>query len=44
MELTVENLERKLDEVVRLLRGRHFARPKEGSPLWREQCRVDMED
>ena len=44
MKLRVENLERKLGEVVRLLRGRHHARPRERSPPRRKQHRVDMED
>ena len=44
MKSRVENLERKLDKVVQLLRGQRRARPRERSPPWREQRQVDMED
>ena len=44
MKSRVENLERKLDKVVQLLRGQRRARPRERSPPRREQRRVDMED
>ena len=44
MKSRVENLERKLDKVVRLLRGRHHTRTRGQSPPWREHRRIEMED
>ena len=40
----MENLERRLDEVMRLMRGRNQERPRGRSPPWRESRWVDAED
>ena len=44
MEDRIKNLERKMDEVERLLRGRQHVRPGKRSPPRREHRRVDLED
>ena len=44
METRMEELERQLEEVVRLMRGRNNARPRGRSPPRRETHRVETED